>query len=235
MVIGTHGTLKNLVSKRILQFRHIRILVFDEADEMLKVAHLRPCAPPCFSWNDAVLSFVTGQQLRGCTVPHTAWCQGNQSACGLQLDGFASDSVRMIETLQRDAQQPVQILLFSATFNEKVKRYALKVVQDSGQGEANQVRCFYLCLNIRACALRHGFTDLMDAALGETHVMSLGSCLHVILALDLCASSCFIQHAQCVSGVHPARGPVPGRHQAVSGGENLISEPKPLVTTYFPA
>ena len=45
----------------------------------------------------------------------------------------------MIETRQRDAQQPVQILLFSATFNERVKRYALKVVQDSGQGEANQV------------------------------------------------------------------------------------------------
>ena len=39
VVIGTHGTLKNLVSKRILLFRHIRILVFDEADEMLKVLH----------------------------------------------------------------------------------------------------------------------------------------------------------------------------------------------------
>ena len=37
VVIGTHGTLKNLTSKRILLFRHIRILVFDEADEMLKV------------------------------------------------------------------------------------------------------------------------------------------------------------------------------------------------------
>ena len=37
VVIGTHGTLKNLLSKRILLFRHMCILVFDEADEMLKV------------------------------------------------------------------------------------------------------------------------------------------------------------------------------------------------------
>ena len=46
VVIGTHGTLKNLVSKRILQFRHIRILVFDEADEMLKVVCTCAIMPP---------------------------------------------------------------------------------------------------------------------------------------------------------------------------------------------
>ena len=39
VVIGTHGTLKNWMSKRILSFRFARILVFDEADEMLKVVH----------------------------------------------------------------------------------------------------------------------------------------------------------------------------------------------------
>ncbi|CAL8468415.1 g7955 [Coccomyxa elongata] len=91
VVIGTHGTLKNWLSKRILSFRFVRILVFDEADEMLK------------------------------------------------LDGFASDSVRMIGTLRKDAHQPVQILLFSATFNDKVKNYALRVVRDNGKEEANQV------------------------------------------------------------------------------------------------
>lgn len=57
----------------------------------------------------------------------------------VQLDGFASDSVRMIGTLRKDAHQPVQILLFSATFNEKVKNYALRVVRDNGKEEANQV------------------------------------------------------------------------------------------------
>jgi hypothetical protein len=58
------------------------------------------------------------------------------------MDGFASDSVRMIQALRRDAQQPVQLLLFSATFNEKVKGFALKVVADGGGEEANQVRGF---------------------------------------------------------------------------------------------
>ena len=56
-----------------------------------------------------------------------------------QMDGFASDSVRMIGSLRKDAQQHVQILLFSATFNEKVKNYALRVVRDNGREEANQV------------------------------------------------------------------------------------------------
>ena len=37
VVIGTHGTLKNWVSKRALSPDHVRILVLDEADDMLKV------------------------------------------------------------------------------------------------------------------------------------------------------------------------------------------------------
>ena len=36
-MVGTHGQLKNLYSKRILKFQGVRIVVFDEADEMLKV------------------------------------------------------------------------------------------------------------------------------------------------------------------------------------------------------
>ena len=36
VVIGTHGRLKNWVSKRLLEVDAINILVFDEADEMLK-------------------------------------------------------------------------------------------------------------------------------------------------------------------------------------------------------
>lgn len=64
------------------------------------------------------------------------------------MDGFASDSVRMIGTLRKDAQQHVQILLFSATFNEKVKNYALRVVRDNGREEANQVRSL---LHVRVC------------------------------------------------------------------------------------
>ena len=37
VVIGTHGSLKNWMSKRVLNVSALKILVFDEADEMLKV------------------------------------------------------------------------------------------------------------------------------------------------------------------------------------------------------
>jgi ATP-dependent RNA helicase DDX19/DBP5 len=36
VVIGTHGRCKNWVSDRILDLDTVKILVFDEADEMLK-------------------------------------------------------------------------------------------------------------------------------------------------------------------------------------------------------
>ena len=57
----------------------------------------------------------------------------------MQLDGFGSDSVRLVRDLRRDAQQPVQFLLFSATFNERIKNYALRVTADDGKEEVNQV------------------------------------------------------------------------------------------------
>ena len=52
------------------------------------------------------------------------------------MDGFAPDSVRMIKHIQMEVAD-LQILLFSATFNEKVRNFAMKVVKD-----ANQVRSF---------------------------------------------------------------------------------------------
>ena len=39
-MIGAHGRLKNLLSKRQLDVSAVRILVFDEADQMLQVPHL---------------------------------------------------------------------------------------------------------------------------------------------------------------------------------------------------
>jgi DEAD/DEAH box helicase len=42
VVVGTHGKLKNWIAKRILPTRAFKILVFDEADEMLKA---RCCEP----------------------------------------------------------------------------------------------------------------------------------------------------------------------------------------------
>jgi len=38
VVIGTHGRLHQWMNRRLLPARHLKILVFDEADEMLKVS-----------------------------------------------------------------------------------------------------------------------------------------------------------------------------------------------------
>lgn len=78
VVVGTHGKLKAWANKRILSLDGIRILVFDEADEMLKA------------------------------------------------DAFADDSVRLIKSI-RKKNPGVQLLLFSATFNEPVKKFAMQV------------------------------------------------------------------------------------------------------------
>ena len=84
VVIGTHGKIRHWINKKILPIKNIRILVFDEADEMLK------------------------------------------------QDGFADDSVRLIKQL-RASSPDLQILLFSATFNEPVKRFATKIVPNANQ------------------------------------------------------------------------------------------------------
>jgi len=53
------------------------------------------------------------------------------------VDAFASDSVRMIKEVRlATGRQDVQILLFSATFNDRVKSFALKVVPDANQARA---------------------------------------------------------------------------------------------------
>jgi hypothetical protein len=59
---------------------------------------------------------------------------GGWRAAVVQAEGFASDSVRMINTLRRE-NPALQILLFSATFNDRVRSFGMKVVGE----EANQV------------------------------------------------------------------------------------------------
>lgn len=53
----------------------------------------------------------------------------------MQQDGFAADSVRMIRSIRAESPR-VQILLFSATFNDTVRDFAIKF---AGK-DANQVR-----------------------------------------------------------------------------------------------
>ncbi|KAG0605022.1 hypothetical protein M758_9G026200 [Ceratodon purpureus] len=80
IVIGTPGTLKRWMTKdKALDTRNIKILVFDEADQML------------------------------------------------DQDGFQDDSIRLWRDIVRSGGK-CQVLLFSATFSEKVKNFSLKTI-----------------------------------------------------------------------------------------------------------
>ncbi len=70
----------------------------------------------------------------------------------LQTDGFSSDSARMMKEVKKNKEEgKVQILLFSATFDEAVKKYANEVVG----GQANQV-CSCTMLHPCSCSeLKH--------------------------------------------------------------------------------
>ena len=71
--------------------------------------------------------------------PSTMSCitqvRANHLQC-LQAGGFASESTRMIKEVKKGkSDSAVQILLFSATFDDKVKTFAHSIVG----GAANQV------------------------------------------------------------------------------------------------
>lgn len=83
VVIGTPGTLRKWMSQwKVLPTKAIRILVFDEADQMLA------------------------------------------------QEGFGSDSTVIIRDIRKTSPH-VQVLFFSATFNEKVKKFAHKQVPNA--------------------------------------------------------------------------------------------------------
>uniref|UniRef100_A0A383VSD2 RNA helicase n=1 Tax=Tetradesmus obliquus TaxID=3088 RepID=A0A383VSD2_TETOB len=84
VIIGTHGRLRNWIAKRQLEVDHIRMLVFDEADEMLKD------------------------------------------------ESFADAAVRLVKTVRKRSPQ-VQLLLFSASFNDRVKDFASRVAPSASQ------------------------------------------------------------------------------------------------------
>ncbi|XP_024368862.1 DEAD-box ATP-dependent RNA helicase 38 [Physcomitrium patens] len=80
IVIGTPGTLKRWMTKdKALDTRHVKVLVFDEADQML------------------------------------------------DQDGFQDDSLRLWRDINRSGGN-CQVLLFSATFSDKVKSFAMKTI-----------------------------------------------------------------------------------------------------------
>jgi hypothetical protein len=66
----------------------------------------------------------------------------------MQGAGFAADSVRTIQAVRRESPN-VQILLFSATFDDTVKRFAMKVVPGANQVGGVCCKCAATCLNLR--------------------------------------------------------------------------------------
>ncbi|XP_057424292.1 DEAD-box ATP-dependent RNA helicase 38 [Lotus japonicus] len=80
VVIGTPGTIKKWISFKKLGVARLKILVFDEADQMLAE------------------------------------------------DGFQDDSLRIMKEIEK-LNSGCQVLLFSATFNDKVKNFVSKVVK----------------------------------------------------------------------------------------------------------
>eukprot|EP00210_Caulerpa_lentillifera_P008418 g8030.t1 len=75
---ATHGRLKDCLEKKRLSLKHIKVLIFDEADRML------------------------------------------------ELSSFADDSFRLVRDIKK-ASQDVQILLFSATYDDTIREFSLKL------------------------------------------------------------------------------------------------------------
>ena len=67
----------------------------------------------------------------------------------LQGAGFAADSVRTIQAVRRESPS-VQILLFSATFDDTVKRFAMKVVPGANQVRGPCCHGIAICLVVLA-------------------------------------------------------------------------------------
>jgi ATP-dependent RNA helicase DDX19/DBP5 len=102
VIVGTHGTLKRWMdarvssSARVMEVDRICILVFDEADEMLKA------------------------------------------------QGFRDDSVRMMRSIRKATGNRTQILLFSATFNDEVRKFVSQICIDANQVRADSCLTFVL-------------------------------------------------------------------------------------------
>mmetsp|Transcript_42502 Transcript_42502/g.51592 ORF Transcript_42502/g.51592 Transcript_42502/m.51592 type:complete len:496 (-) Transcript_42502:181-1668(-) len=85
VIIGTPGTLKNWINYKVLGLEHIRMIVFDEADQMF------------------------------------------------DSEGFLTDTIRIIKTINSKTKEGLQVLLFSATYSEKVKQFAMNHIKKANK------------------------------------------------------------------------------------------------------
>lgn len=101
VVIGTHGTLHTWVGRRQLPLRSLRILVFDEADEMLKVSVLIL----------AVSSVVTGTS---CQLP-IDFCGNRQ----IEVATLARDYYDLTSNLRLKQMRKMNILKRTVPYRDR--------------------------------------------------------------------------------------------------------------------
>jgi ATP-dependent RNA helicase DDX19/DBP5 len=121
IVVGTPGTMTDLMRRKVIDVSEVKVFVLDEADNMLDQDGLGDQTLRVRKW---VFGF---QFLVGCTVA----------------------DVRYVSMLPRS--HPVQIILFSATFPEHVRSFASKFAPNANKIELQQeelsvegIRQFYM-------------------------------------------------------------------------------------------
>ncbi|MCO5601776.1 hypothetical protein L7F22_055901 [Adiantum nelumboides] len=112
VIIGTPGTVKRWITTKILNTNQIKILVFDEADHMLAQD----------GFQDDSLRII--QNL-------------TRNNVGCQNPRFMAPLPSQPVGTQKQKSAPVkaqaQVLFFSATFNEKVKSFTVKIAPKANQ------------------------------------------------------------------------------------------------------
>nr|AAN06835.1 Putative DEAD/DEAH box RNA helicase protein [Oryza sativa Japonica Group] len=123
VVIGTSGTLMKWINHKKILTNDIKILVFDEADHMLAENN----------GGFMMIDFLTRSGIPKIIYGlYTQLEEIHSYGYVLHLDGFRSDSERIMRDIQRSAGG-CQVLLFSATFNERVKDFVTRVIKDGNQ------------------------------------------------------------------------------------------------------
>lgn len=171
VIIGTHGRMKNWVSQRQLEIDNIVILVFDEADEMLKAEAfaddtgvcgcIRVCTHTCVCvsvmcggaaarWRCFVGS-VRRKERAFWRYPSVAPASPMPSQVCLLVSLYVCLAVRLIKTIRRRNPE-VQLLLFSATYNDNIKQFAMRIAPNANQVSRGLPACstalwgFVVCL-----------------------------------------------------------------------------------------
>ena len=156
IVIGTPGTVSDLVFKRRLDLSQLRVFAIDEADEMLaqQVSSRGPLSHPRPSWCPAPADALVlrrypregGAWARAWATKRPRFASASHALAGIRArgpparelrrrrgvghGGGGGEGLRAARTC-RQVPRGCQILLFSATYPQAVSEYARKFVPDA--------------------------------------------------------------------------------------------------------